>query len=189
MRIDECDIYKNVNRDVLLEFREKLKLETENADKESQKRMESKILLKLENGKQLTNEEMQYLRRNNPALYIQAVRVQIKRRSLETQLKNAKTKQEVCRIQDMALASVDKNDVAKKYIIAAVKETVEEFKATDYYKSLPEVNENENKKSGKTVKFKSAYEEDKEYTVAYEMFDNMYQTISECAGRGFVTQG
>lgn len=89
----------------------------------------------------MTQREMQYLRQYNPALYMQAVRVEQKRKSLENQLENADSKEEVQKISTSALASVREDDPAKQYVAAAIQETVKEFKESGQYKRLPETEE------------------------------------------------
>lgn len=118
-------------------------------DEESaKKQLEARIYAKLEAGKPLSQKELQYLRQYNPVLYMQAVRVEQKRKTLENQLENAKSKEEVQNISSTALASVREDDPAKQYVVAAIQETVKEFKKSDKYQRLPETEEQAEKKNG-----------------------------------------
>lgn len=136
------------------------------ADEQALKeKYESRIRMKLEAGKRLTPKEMQYLRQYNPTLYAYAVRVEAKRRTVEERLKHAKSKREVQDIQDDAMYSVGKNDPAREYMIAAVKDAVKEFKETDEYKRLPEKEQEEERRSSKN----------NEASIIYEFADGAYQ--------------
>jgi len=70
------------------------------------------------------------------------------------------------------------NDPAKKYIIAVVERTVEEFKETDAYKKLPET-EKEAEGKGECVKFGRG--------ISYETGENSYQMafVEETESPGF----
>lgn len=147
----------------------KLNFGIEAEDEESAKeKLETGIYAKLEAGKPLTQKEMQYLRQYNPALYMQAVRVEQKRKLLEHQLKNADSKEEVQGIFSSALASVRENDPAKQYVVAAIQETVKEFKKTEAYRKLPETEEQSEKKDNKRSTGSLTYEVgEQSYQMAY----------------------
>ncbi len=137
-------------------------------DEESARaKLEAKIYAKLEAGKPLTQKEMQYLRQYNPILYMKAVRVEQKRKSLEYQLKNADSKEEVQNIFHSAMASVREDDPAKQYVVAAIQETVKEFKETERYKKLPETEEQAERKDNKGKKSTGS--------LAYEVGEQLYQ--------------
>lgn len=137
-------------------------------DEESARaKLEAKIYAKLEAGKPLTQKEMQYLRQYNPALYMKAVRVEQKRKSLEHQLENADSKEEVQDIFHSAIASVREDDPAKQYVVAAIQETVKEFKETERYKKLPETEEQAEKKDNKGKKSTGS--------LVYEVGEQSYQ--------------
>lgn len=146
-----------------IKFKISYGLEAEN-EEEAKKQLEARIYAKLQSGKALSQKEMQYLRQYNPLLYMQAVRVEQKRKSLENQLKNANSKEEVQKISGAALASVRKNDPAKRYVVAAIQETVKEFKETEQYKKLPETEEQAEKNASKEKK-----------GILYEVGEHSYQ--------------
>lgn len=54
----------------------------------------SGIVSKLDFGKKLTQEELEYLRENDPQLYAKAVKIALERAQYERQLKRCKTKEE-----------------------------------------------------------------------------------------------
>jgi len=163
-----------------IKFKLSFGIDAEN-EEEARQKMEPKIYAKLQAGKRLTQKEMQYLRQYNPMLYMQAVRVEQKRKELENRLENADSKEEVQKIADSALASVRKDDPAKKYVIAAIQETVKEFKQSEQYKKLPETEEQAEKQKSngrtKTDGRKIAYEfGEQSYQMAYET-DNTMEVI------------
>ena len=141
------------------------------SEEEAKQKLEACILAKLQSGKKLSSKEMQYLRQNNPVLYMQAVRVEQKRKALENQLEQAKSKEEVQKIATSALVSVREDDPAKQYVVAAIEETVKEFKESEKYKRLPETEEQAEEKDGKgrgSEKNEMVYEfGEQSYQVAY----------------------
>lgn len=110
-------------------------------DKEKEEYMSS-IMRKLQSGKRLTAEEMRFLQSENPQLYQQVARVEKMRDSLEQQLKNCNSKQEVNQVYARSVSMVGDEDPMKQYIIAAYNDVKEEFQQTDEYKNLPEKTEN-----------------------------------------------
>lgn len=117
-------------------------------EEEAKQKLEARIYAKLQSGQKLSSKEMQYLRQYNPVLYMQAVRVEQKRKALENQLEHAKSKEEVQKISTSALASVREDDPAKQYVVAAIEETVKEFKQSEKYKRLPETEEQAEERTG-----------------------------------------
>lgn len=146
---------------------------------EERQKMDTDILAKLQAGKRLSAKELKYLKRYNPALYMQAVRVEAKRASVEERLKHAHSKQKVEEIQLDALSSVSKNDIAREYLTAAVLHTVTEFKKTVSYKKLPEVEEKGKKVQVNERDTKADREEEKsekkKLAVTYEFSAGAYQ--------------
>ena len=136
-------------------------------EEEARKKMEARIYAKLEAGKPLSQKEMQYLRQYNPVLYMQAAKVEQKRKALENQLKNADSKEEVQKITSSALATVREDDPAKQYVVAAIQETVKEFKESDRYKRLLKTEEQAEEK-GKNRKSGAA-------NIIYEIGEQFYQ--------------
>ena len=149
-----------------IKFKISYGIDAEN-EEEARKKMEARIYAKLEAGKSLSQKEMQYLRQYNPVLYMQAVRVEQKRKALENQLENADSKEEVQKISSSALATVREDDPAKQYVVAAIQETVKEFKESDQYKRLPEKEEQAEEK-GKSRKNGAA-------KITYEIGEQFYQ--------------
>lgn len=151
-----------------IKFKINYGIDAEN-EEEARQKLEARIYAKLEAGKALSQKEMQYLRQYNPTLYMQAVRVEQKRKSLKNQLENAKSKEEVQKISTSALASVCEDDPAKRYVVTAIQETVKAFKESEKYKKLPETEEQEEENKNKT-KSRIMYEfGEQSYQVAYEV--------------------
>ena len=138
-------------------------------------KLEAKIRAKLENGKRLSAEEMNYLKRYNPALYAIAFRVEMKRKNIENRLKNATSKEEVEQIQAEALGTIKKDDVAKQYLVAAVWDAVKEFKESKEYKKLPETEEEAKKRDIKKQASISLYKTSEKEVLSYEITDGNYQ--------------
>ncbi|MBQ4284644.1 MAG: hypothetical protein IJB96_12060 [Lachnospira sp.] len=135
----------------------------ENVDDESAKaKKEAKIRAKLEAGIPLTRKEMEFLRRYNPQLYAIALRVEIKRKALEERLSHAKSKSEVQDIQLEAMATIRKDDPAKRYMVAAVEYAMKEFKETSFYKKLPDTKEDAKKCRVKDADFEVKAEDEDE---------------------------
>ena len=156
-----------------IKFKVSFGIDAEN-EEEAKKKLEAQIYAKLQSGKRLSQKEMQYLRQYNPTLYMQAVRVEQKRKELENRLENADSKEEVQKIADSALASVRKDDPAKKYVVAAIQETVKDFKQSEQYKRLPETEEQAEKQNGEREKKSIFYEiGEQSYQVAYEAENTM----------------
>lgn len=72
-------------------------------------------------------------------------------------------------IATSALASVREDDPAKQYVVAAIEETVKEFKQSEKYKRLPETEEQAEKKPN--VGEKAAKRND----ISYEFGEQSYQ--------------
>ncbi len=153
-------------------------------DEKSKQEMEARIQSKLEAGEPLTNKELNYLKKYNPILYMHAMRIELKRKSVEERLKHARSKQEVQQICDEAIVSIGKNDPVKTYMIAAVYNTVKEFKETEDYKRLPEYDD----ERVKTRTNRIERDGDNEKSITYEMAEGSYQLAfcQEEGNKGFV---
>lgn len=101
---------------------------------------------KLESGEALSQSDLRYLKKYAPQLYALAMRVQMKRESVEEQCKHAKSKAEIHDIHFTNISMVSKEDPAKEYIIAAVNKVIKDFKETKQYKRLPDNAKEDNKK-------------------------------------------
>ena len=148
---------------------------------ENRREMDVRIMAKLKSGKKLSQKELDYLRRTNPILYAEAMRVQRMAEALEEQLKHAKSKEEVNQIFTTALSGISKNDPDREYLIASFNRISEEFRKSKAYNELPTTIE-EAKKKKKQVDpdpdlFKEDDEDDdqdlKNWSPLQEMFDQM----------------
>ena len=164
------------------EFINRLQFGLEFDNEEDISKNEAKIRSKLEKGKPLTSKEIAFLRKYNKELYIAAIKVEIKRKCLENRISRAKSKEEVLDIQLMTFASIRKDDTAKKYIVAAIDETMKEFKETHYYKNLPATNEEAKLKEKPRCVYQFSTGKNS-YQMAYEVenttfnFDSLYDKI------------
>ena len=184
-----------VIKEAIEQFRNRVEfgIEGEDAQKDREK-YEARIRAKLESGKRLSAKEMRYLKQYNYTFYMHAVRIEIKRKSVEAQLKHARSKQEVQDIQCAAIATISKKDPVKKYMVAAVCETVKAFKETDGSKRLPETYAEAKKKGNRgqnnKVRDDEACDRERDF-VTYEVGANSYQIAylesnTEKANAGFV---
>lgn len=139
-------------------------------EQELREKYDASIRAKLSAGKRLSSKEMQYLRKYNPILYAQVVRIEAKRRTVEEQLKHADSKKQVEEIQFEAVSSISKKDPVREYMMAAVLEAVKEFKKTASYKKLPETEETDKHKSDKKKNDK-----EEELSITYEFGAGSYQ--------------
>ena len=146
---------------------------------ENRREMDARIMAKLKSGKKLSQKELDYLRRTNPILYAEAMRVQRMAEALEEQLKHAKSKEEVNQIFTTALSGISKNDPDREYLIASFNRISEEFRKSKAYNELPTTIEEAKKKKKQADPdlFKEDDEDDdqdlKNWSPLQEMFDQM----------------
>lgn len=107
-------------------------------DEEESAAYMAKIMAKLKSGKNLTQEELNYLRLHNQQLYMTAMRVKYQKEALKNRLKSCKSKEEAQEVIDSAAGGVNKNDPGKEYLVAGSREVEKEFKESGYYKRLPD---------------------------------------------------
>lgn len=142
---------------------------------EEKAKMQENITQKLKAGKKLTKEEMDFLKKYNPQMYIHAMRVQRIAESVEEQLKHAKSKEEANRIMLTATAGIDKDDTDKEYIVAAVNRISKEFKQSSDYNRLPDTEEEAKGTDKRNNRFKTDDEDDdlKSWSPLQEIIDEM----------------
>lgn len=112
---------------------------------------EQKIRQKMQSGKKLSPEELNYLRVYQPELYQSALRVENARKVLRAKLQSCKSKEEVdnvVSVQTEVLRAMD-GDPDKEYMAAMVRHEVDTFKKSKAYASLPQ-NTQEGKRKKKT---------------------------------------
>ena len=153
MNLFKTDVQQDVSPKVnfldMLEQNRLKQLEKTEGQEEEEARRLARIKAKLESGEELSEGEMRFLRQHDQQLYALALRVQIKRKTVEEECKHARSKEEVDDIYFMHVAAVSKDDPAKQYIVAALAKVVGEFKESSQYKKLPETNEEAKKEKGK----------------------------------------
>lgn len=157
---------------------------------EERAKYQAKIEQKIKSGAKLSQKEMNYLRRYNPYMYQQMVRVQQKREALKEQLKHCKTKEEAQRVIGAAFSSISDKDPVKEAMVAAVNNVSEQFRKSDAYKKLPDTDEDLKKirkaKEPHEDPFKQDAEADEEGNgeISYSFSLSGYQeaAIGESAG-------
>ena len=171
----ECnDIIKNAVTDYLKKMDD---FEIGEGDEEQlRKKYDARIRAKLQAGKRLTSKEMKYLKKYNPELYIHAIRIEAKRKAVEQRLKHADSKQEVSDVQMQAVTTIAKNDPVREYMLAAVHDTIKEFKESDEYKLLPETdNDKRMQKKYKNNSKLEVHTESSNKLISYEFGLDAYQ--------------
>lgn len=153
--------------------------DTEKMTEEDSAEMTARIIAKLEAGRKLSAEEMNFLRRTNPILYARAVRVQRIADAVKEQLRHARSKEEANQIVSTAVSGLSKNDPDKEYIVAAVNRVWTEFHKSGAYSKLPGTVEEAKKKTGidRENKFADEDKEDdfdlKNWSPLQEVYDQM----------------
>lgn len=153
--------------------------DTEEMTEEDSAEMTARIIAKLEAGRKLSAEEMNFLRRTNPILYARAVRVQRIADAVKEQLRHARSKEEANQIVSTAVSGLSKNDPDKEYIVAAVNRVWTEFHKSGAYSKLPGTVEEAKKKTGADQENKFADEEKeddfdlKNWSPLQEVYDQM----------------
>ena len=149
---------------------------------EDRAKMDTKIMAKLESGKKLSPEELNYLMKTNPIMYAHAMRVQRMAEAVEEQLKHARSKEEADRIISAATTCISKNDPDRQYIFAAVNRIATEFHKSGAYEKLPNTMEDADKKKNDEAGdvFSDAEEDDdkaqfdlKNWSPLTEVYDSM----------------
>ena len=96
------------------------------------------LYAKIQSGRKLTPDEMQYLRRYDPVTYLKVARIQAQREALENRLKNCKSKEEAQEVYTDTVARIPEDDPARKELMAAYDRAYEEFKESGEYGKLPD---------------------------------------------------
>ena len=149
------------------EIASKIRETVQEFNKDSEKtdeKMMGRIKAKLKSGKKLSSKEESYLKQHDPELYIQYLRIRRMAMTLENQLKNADSKEEVNNIILHSYMSVSDKDPYKEYIIAALQEVEKEFKNTESFQQLPATSDeaHEHKKSS-SKKDEDSFETDDDF--------------------------
>ena len=146
---------------------------------EERQAFENKIQQKIKSGAKLSAKEMDYIRRTNPYIYQQVVRVQQRRETLKEQLRHCRTKEEAQQVMSNAMTSISDKDPARDAMIAAVQNVSQQFRDSEAYQKLPDTEEDlkKAKKSDSPMEdpFKEDAEEDDDSMVSYSFGSGGYQ--------------
>ena len=146
---------------------------------EERQAFENKIQQKIKNGAKLSAKEMAYIRRTNPYIYQQVVRVQQRREALKEQLRHCRTKEEAQQVMSNALTSINDKDPARDAMISAVQNVSQQFRESEAYQKLPDTEEDlkKTKKSDSPMEdpFKADAEKDDDSMVSYSFGSGGYQ--------------
>lgn len=168
-----------IQREVVQKIRDIIHKDDFESEEERMK-FQAKIENKIKSGAKLSAKEMNYLRKYNPYLYHQMLRVQQKRESLKEQLKHCRTKQEAQQAISFAFSSIGEKDPAREAMVAAVQNVSKQFCSSAAYERLPNTEEDlkKNKNVGKsaTNPFKEDEEDGGEHeTILYSFNSTGYQ--------------
>ncbi len=143
----------------------KIKNNSEKMSEDDKAKMYARIEAKLKAGKKLSPEERYYLQKTNTQMYLQYQRIRAKADAMASQLKEAKSKQQVNDIITTSMSSISDNDPCKEYVQAAMNEVVKEFKSSQDYGRLPDKDSVLEKKKKKQTKesFEKDIQEQKEF--------------------------
>ena len=119
----------------------------------------NRVMAKLKEGKDLTAEEMNYLKLHEPDLYRTAMRVKNKKELLKEQLKRCRSKAQVNMLIGQVIGGISKEDPDRQFLVAGIRYVAEKFKKSSRYARLPETEEEAEKKKKKEV-FKLPEDED-----------------------------
>lgn len=120
-----------------------------------------KVMNKVYSGKELTAEELRYIKIHYPALYPQVMRVQIQRKAFEERIKHCHSKEEVQEAYAEAMFHVGENDPARQMLYAAYDDVLKAYQKTSEYEELPEIKEDaEEQKRQKKLSFTKLEEEE-----------------------------
>lgn len=117
---------------------------------------------KIKAGEKLTEDEMQYLRMNDPIAYAKMAKVQMQREMLKKQLENCKSKEEAHDLYIEAMSRISDDDPTKKETMAAYNNVYDEFRKSDAYEGLPATKE-------------EAEEKDKEHKTCMDIDNEKYK--------------
>lgn len=143
------------------------------ASDEEREKFQAKIEYKIKSGAKLSQKEMNYLRKYNPYMYQQMVRVQQKRETLKQRLKNCRTKEEANWVIGEEFSSISDKDPVREAMVVAVQNVSIQFCSSKAYKNLPDTEE-ELRKAKKVEKaISDPFEQDNKDSKD----DKVYETI------------
>ena len=185
-RISDIDQINEIKAEFVKEIMDRINGDDFKSEEERQA-FENKIQQKIKNGAKLSAKEMAYIRRTNPYIYQQVVRVQQRREALKEQLRHCRTKEEAQQVMSNAMTSISDKDPARDAMIAAVQNVriaavqnvSQQFRDSEAYQKLPDTEEDlkKAKKSDSPMEdpFKEDAEEDDDSMVSYSFGSGGYQ--------------
>lgn len=140
-------------------------------NEEDHKKMQARIMGKLESGKKLSKEEMDYLKKYDPIMYVHALRVQKMAEAVKERLKHANSKEAADRIISSAITGISDKDPDKKYIVAAVNRISTEFHKSGAYSKLPNTEEEAKKCANRKAASKISDDEENNDENDFNLFN------------------
>lgn len=149
---------------------------------EERQNFQTKIEYKIKAGAKLSQRELKYLRKYNPYMYHQMIRVQQKREALKERLKHCRTKEEAQQVIGDAFTTISDKDPAREAMVAAVQNVSRQFCSSDAYQKLPNTEEELRKAKKMQTATDNPFREDEET----EKTDGGYETILyQFSNRGY----
>ena len=113
---------------------------------EEELKLNASIAAKIKAGEKLTPKELLYLQRKNPILYTKMMMMERKREMLKQRLETCKSKKEVNDVIAGEVSLIGKDDPDKELKLKTIQNTEKEFKKTEYYKRLPAIEKEQDKR-------------------------------------------
>lgn len=159
---------------------------TDFESEEERQNFQTKIEYKIKAGAKLSQRELNYLRKYNPYMYHQMIRVQQKREALKERLKHCRTKEEAQRAIGDAFTTISDKDPAREAMVAAVQNVSRQFCSSGVYQKLPNTEEELKKAKKMQTATENPFKEDEEIektdggygTILYQFSNSGYQEAS-----------
>lgn len=146
----------------------------------------NKLMAKIQSGKKLSSQEMNYLRVHDPAAYRMARRMEYKRMKLEQRLKHCRSKEEVEEVFTQSMDGISEDDPDREALMKTYQTAYEEFKKTMQYARLPETKK-EAKANNLHGKSKQAFLEGKEREeLEWDLLFEAMKEGNEVTGDGLI---
>lgn len=163
----ETKSISQINREIAQKILDKIH-EIDFESEEERKKVQIKIETKVKSGAKLTAKEMNYLRKYNPYMFHQMLRVQQKRETLKERLKHCRTKEEAQQAIGIAFSTIGEKDPMREAMVAAVQNVSKQFCSSEKYKKLPDTEEERKRKKGTEVSASNPFKEEEEDCDEYE---------------------
>lgn len=126
-----------------------------------------------------TKKQNKSLRKYNPYMYHQMLRVQQKRETLKERLKHCRTKLEAQQAIGIAFSTIGEKNPMREAMVAAVQNVSKQFCSSEKYKKLPDTEEEQKRRKEIEISVSNPFKEEEdcdEYeTIQYSFGSYGYQ--------------